>query len=581
MFKNKYFPKNSLITDGLIFTILIILSTILFGYSINHLINVIIILIFIPFIYIKLLKGKSNTLNISNDIPNLFHYIGLFLLILLLKDYLYFLTFFPSNDINYTNIFIFIFLFPFIIYKSKFIYSFFTQKTLYKKIIIILIITSIFSFLYFFINDNLFDNENKHTIPLINRIYLSFYSLNYYLHKFIYPFELNAMVVYPEGVEGHLSVIYKLSIFIFLSILFLIVWFLYTIKDASYSKNIIFGLLFFIINISLVLHIIPIGGKILVADRYSYLAYLGLFISFVFVIDYIIHLYKFNYRIYNILWVIVILILSYTCYSRNKVWQNDQKFWTDIIEKDSTNHYAQYSLGLYFYETRKYQQAIEQYNKAISINNNQFEYFTNRAASYIKIKKHQEAFDDFDRATQLNPKDYASYYNRGSLYLSIGRIENSIYDFRTALQIKNDYTEAAKSLEKAERLIKAKELFEQNESQNSELSEYYNQIGTEKAMDKLILESLPYFELSVKCDTVNIDALKNRGNAYAILKRFEEAERDFIKILLMKPDDGGTLMNLGNIKHETGYKDIACEYWEKALNLGLGNAQFMIDKFCR
>jgi len=275
------------------------------------------------------------------------------------------------------------------------------------------------------------------------------------------------------------------------------------------------------------------------------------------------------------------LILSYTCYSRNKVWQNDQKFWTDIIEKDSTNHYAQYSLGLYFYETRKYQQAIEQYNKAISINNNQFEYFTNRAASYIKIKKHQEAFDDFDRATQLNPKDYASYYNRGSLYLSIGRIENSIYDFRTALQIKNDYTEAAKSLEKAERLIKAKELFEQNESQNSELSEYYNQIGTEKAMDKLILESLPYFELSVKCDTVNIDALKNRGNAYAILKRFEEAERDFIKILLMKPDDGGTLMNLGNIKHETGYKDIACEYWEKALNLGLGNAQFMIDKFCR
>ncbi len=577
--KDIYFRKLGKIAEGFIFIVLIVISGFFFKLNISLIINILIILICIPILHINAFGKSAKNKHEGTSVSSVFNYIGIYLIVLLIKDYLFAYIFYPSKNIYISDILLF--LFPFFVIKSELIYNYFSQWSRLKRIVFILLIISLFSFLYLLTNNLFFDIEKKNTIPLINRIYLSFYSINYYLYKFIYPFNLSAMIVYPDGVEGGLPLTYKISSVIFLIFSATAFWIITKIKPIAYRNDILFGILFFLINISLVLHIIPIGGKVIVADRYTYLAYLGLFVSSVLIVDFVIHKYKLSEKVFILFWGIIIIVLALQCYGRNRVWQNDLNFWTDIIEKDSTNHYAQFSLGLYFYEAKKYELAVEQYDRAIAISNKQYEYYANRAACYIKLKKVREALSDFEKSSQLNPNDYATYNNRGNLYLSIGDITNSIYDFRTALKIKEDFLEARKNLEKAERLKKAIEMYEENYAQSSELSLYYSQVGVDKAMNNLIEEALPYFELSVKYDTLNIDAIKNRGNGYAILKRFEEAERDLLKVLRLKPDEAGALMNLANIKHETGYINIACDYWHKAFDLGLTNAQFMIDKFCK
>jgi len=58
------------------------------------------------------------------------------------------------------------------------------------------------------------------------------------------------------------------------------------IKYFRNNRIVWFGVLFFLINIGVVLHIIPIEGRVLAADRYTYLAYIGLFLIMALIADY-------------------------------------------------------------------------------------------------------------------------------------------------------------------------------------------------------------------------------------------------------------------------------------------------------
>ncbi|MDA3820260.1 MAG: hypothetical protein PF590_07375 [Candidatus Delongbacteria bacterium] len=93
--------------------------------------------------------------------------------------------------------------------------------------------------------------------------------------------------------------------------------------------------------------------------------------------------------------------------------------------------------------------------------------------------------------------------------------------------------------------------------------------------------ALEFFNKAILYDKSNTKALKNRGNTLAKLERFQEAKADYFKILDILPNDGGTMMNLGNIMHQTGEVEKACQYWQKALNNGYNDAQKMITKYCK
>jgi len=575
------------------FETIIALSVILLIFSLNFssnktvfLLNVLfdsIICIFISyFLYLRLFNRQFNKLKILNIIFRFsFNTLVItFFSFLFIKKQLFLFYRFGNNYSLLTQDII-VFIIPILILKSDIIYNFFKQ---HKRIFALLILIFVLSIIMFVLNYSHYYNiDNSLTIPIINRIYLAFFSLNYYLLSFIYPFNLSAMHTYPEGLNASLPIIYKISVIFFLAIAGCIAWGLYKLKDKTVRHQIIFGLLFFLLSISLVLHIMPIKGKVVVADRYTYLAYFGLIFAFISLIDYFLKNKSFNkyHSPVKILGIIIILVFSVQTYSRNNVWKNDVVFWSDVINKNPLNHYAYYSLGLYYYQHANYDKAIEQYNAAINLYHNDFEYYANRGACYIRTKKVEQAIKDFESAIALNPNDYASYNNRGISYLNTGNLTASKMDFEAALKRKPDYEEAKTNLENVNMLIESIKEYDQDLKQSRKLSDYYNKIGLDLAMNGNMQEGLTDFQLSVRYDTTNIDAIKNRGNANASLKQFYEAEKDFLKILSIYPDEAGAYLNLGNIKHEIGDSKIACEYWNKASSLGLQDAKTMIERYCK
>lgn len=445
---------------------------------------------------------------------------------------------------------------------------------LIKKNTLFFLIMSIFVLLLIIVTKTM-NIDYYAKFNFIKTIIYASYSFVYYLCRIFYFWNLNPMHPYPEG---EFDFVYFFSPFIFVFLIAVIVYLLSKIYDQAYKKKIIFGLLFFVINILIVSHLIPIKGKVIVADRYVYLASFGIFFSIGSFYERFFESFKYKKFYLKIITVFIITLMAIETYSYSKIWKNDFTFWSYVIAKDSTNHYAIYSLGLYYYEKNDFKTALEKYNTAISLFDKNPEYFLNRGVTNYRLGFIENSLKDLDRAISLNPSDHIAYKNRGIILFETGELEKAIVDFEKSLRLYSEDKFLKKIYSDSEILLKQ---LNDNVISSVELSEYYFRVG-EKYVKFLNYEkALEYFNKSIEKDSLSIKSYKNRGNIYAMNSNFDLAISDYRKILELNPEDSGVLMNLGNVLHQSGNYVEGCKCWEKAYQLGEKNANMMIEKFCR
>ncbi|MBK7173554.1 MAG: hypothetical protein IPH84_10035 [Bacteroidales bacterium] len=117
---------------------------------------------------------------------------------------------------------------------------------------------------------------------LFERLFVFSHGILFYLTKAIFPIQLSAFYPFPMGYGGGLpnSVYFSIVGVIFLCAV------LYFAK--KYRKILVFGFLFFLVNLLLVLQLLPVGMAI-TADRYFYLSSMGLFFIISYFLDELIH----------------------------------------------------------------------------------------------------------------------------------------------------------------------------------------------------------------------------------------------------------------------------------------------------
>jgi tetratricopeptide (TPR) repeat protein len=84
---------------------------------------------------------------------------------------------------------------------------------------------------------------------------------------------------------------------------------------------------------------------------------------------------------------------------------------------------------------KKYDLALEDFNKVINLNSNSYEAFLNRGNIYIKEKKYDEAINNYKQALVLKP-DYAlAYYNKGLAEYDLGNKDAACTDLKQAASL--------------------------------------------------------------------------------------------------------------------------------------------------
>ena len=288
-----------------------------------------------------------------------------------------------------------------------------------------IILAIIFAFLNFkFQNDVGVVHTKNDFFPIYNMVFIFTYALVYYVIRFIFPFNLCA--VHPFPIENYrvLPMEYYLSFPILIIILIIIIKLLRLIvkhrAQDTEVRAIIFGLLFFILNIVIVLQIIPFGMCI-VCERYSYLPYIGFALNvgivYVFINDYFCRrvdkLFTILRASFNILFMCLIFFVTFLTFNRNKIWANGITLFTDMINKYPLFEIAYKDRGKVEVELKQYNLALEDFNKAIELKPDVADAYSGRAAIFIYLQQYNKSIIDCNKAISLNPDFADAYLNRG------------------------------------------------------------------------------------------------------------------------------------------------------------------------
>lgn len=204
-------------------------------------------------------------------------------------------------------------------------YDIFSKRSLWYTIPFFLF--SIFFGIITLISQKGYTSFHFNDYSLVERFIYASYSLVEYFCKCIFPVKLSYL--YPFfNLPGEPLPIWLLMYPLFLSIVLIAFY-----KVFSKWPFFLFGILFFIINIALVLHIIPLSRFAVIADRYVYIPSIG----FAFLLSY--HLLKF-YKKSNI-WKRYFLIILFSIYifyigiyahMRTYTWYDSNTLKSDLIE---------------------------------------------------------------------------------------------------------------------------------------------------------------------------------------------------------------------------------------------------------
>ncbi len=378
---------------------------------------------------------------------------------------------------------------------------------------------------------------------IVTKLFFQTSALSFYIISFVAPFNLSVMHYYPVLHGGILPLHYYLS-FPFTLIL---IWLM--IRKNSMRKEIIFGVFFFLIAISVMLQIVSVGGSALTAERYSYISYIGLFFIIGQWITNIGNVQRKNTVIG--IFCLFIIIFSGQTFARISVWNSSATLIEDVIEHNQDVYYGYWMRGNLRRSQDDFQGAYKDYSKAIELSPEGDDSYYNRGNVLDRLGDPKLAIQDYNKAILLNPKLADSYNNRGWTYFEIGNAKSAITDITQAISINPKYVRA------------------------------YNNRGWVYYKSGDAKSALLDFDKAIELDPKFTTPFYNRAALKTELKDYNGAIADYANLLNLQPKNQNLFMSLGRVYIEMKDTTNACNAWKNAIVLGNNEAKELVDKFCR
>lgn len=122
-------------------------------------------------------------------------------------------------------------------------------------------------------------------------------------------------------------------------------------------------------------------------------------------------------------------------------------YFENALRIDSNNKDALYAFGMHLQSWGLSEEAIEQYQHLLRVDNDYHDAYYNIGYVYLEqIVNYDSAVKYYDKVVTLNPFNYKGYYNRGLAFERSQNISRARTDFEKALELKADYTPAAKAM---------------------------------------------------------------------------------------------------------------------------------------
>jgi tetratricopeptide (TPR) repeat protein len=121
---------------------------------------------------------------------------------------------------------------------------------------------------------------------------------------------------------------------------------------------------------------------------------------------------------------------------------SDERMLDEAIEDNPNMPYAYSERGYMNFKKGDYKKALEDYDRAIKLDNKEPEFFLNRGLIKEKLKDPGGAFDDYTKAIDLQEDFEKAWLNRGNLLAKLGKLNEAIEDYSVAIIHSPEYGSA-------------------------------------------------------------------------------------------------------------------------------------------
>ena len=196
----------------------------------------------------------------------------------------------------------------------------------------------------------------------------------------------------------------------------------------------IVGWLFFLVTLVPVIGFVRIGSQAL-ADRYTYIPSIGLFIALVFTVQDLTKQWRIGLVPVATLWTSVIALLSVLTARQISRWRDSETLFQYTLSVTSDNAVIHYNLGCLLQEQGRNDEAVSHFTEAVRIKPHYLHALANLGAVLRKQGKAAEAVGFYQRALALEPDSVIVRWQFGEVLEETGKPEAALPQFLEAVKL--------------------------------------------------------------------------------------------------------------------------------------------------
>jgi Tfp pilus assembly protein PilF len=194
------------------------------------------------------------------------------------------------------------------------------------------------------------------------------------------------------------------------------------------------GWLWFVVTLLPVIGLVQVGLHGM-ADRYSYVSHIGLYIAMAWAAAYAVKFSALWRRMLKPVAAVVVAALGIAAWHQTGYWRDSETLWTHAMAATPANAVTDFHYGLAMEEKGKTADARDAWERALRLDPNHVKAMSSLGILLSTQGSTDEAIGHFERAARLAPDDAATRNNFGNALAKMGRTDEAIAQFSEAVRL--------------------------------------------------------------------------------------------------------------------------------------------------
>ena len=271
------------------------------------------------------------------------------------------------------------------------------------------------------------------------------------------------------------------------------------------------GLLFFGVSILPALAIPEKGTGIFLADRFTYLPSIGIFLALLMLLNSAISEKNKKWFLRGL--GLILIVFGLSSFKVAQSWRTTDSLMSRVLDRFDSIPSAYLNQGRVKKKEGDLQKAIEYFTTAIKLDSKYGQAYHNRSMVYHEIGEFEKALLDCNQAILFMPSDGNVYSNRGGIYAKLKRFDEALVDLDKAIDLSPDFAA-------------------------SYVNQGYVYLQINRPADAILA-----YQKSVLLDAENITSWIGLGLGHYLTKNYQSAIDAYTSCLVVDPNNGNAYIN--------------------------------------